>query len=298
MLYQHTTGGVRCIRTDSLVFGLTEHVVPRRTKEGNTAMSCTRVLVGNQKGGAGKTTTTVNLASALSELGFRVLVLDLDDRRGRISSPNMGRIIVKTLDEADQVSLAEAVIETPYENISVIPGSHELNDAISKIAQHPSRGLYVLRRILSDEALAAENLAFDFIIMDTAPRLDGLLDAALTAADFVLPVLAPEAMQIEAMTPFVGRIDGARGDSNPSVRTLPALINKANLGWTLSRNVGDVLQTLGIEAFPGAIPMYSKIARTTEFGPILLSDGNSREAGVVRGAMRQVIESLMAAEVK
>lgn len=276
-------------------------------------MRATRIVVGNQKGGSGKTTTTANLASVLSEAGYRVLAVDLDpqaqlanmllaefeyDEEDRRISPDITSVLAP-VDSEPSTSLAGAILRTPFEGLDVIAGSPALRAAFTPkspdyyetLEHHQS-----ISNLFEDSSMQEQGLNYDFIVFDTAPSLDIILDAALQASDFTLPVLAPEAMQVDALMRYIGWVRRVNR-TNPELRILPALVNKAVMKWVASADAAGELPEMGLEVFPTAIPLYSKLTNSARTGPVVFSHPNSKEARVVRAAMLQIIDLVAPVEV-
>jgi chromosome partitioning protein len=180
------------------------------------APSAMRVIaVCNRKGGAGKTTTSVNLAAELAHLGWRVLLLDLDSQGhcavglGVKVSPRDPTVHALFTDP--QASLLDAVRATSFENLALAPAE--------QLFEHGSglRDELLLARALSDTALAAR---FDVVILDTPPSLDLLLLNALSAANWVLVPFVPHPLSYEGVRQLMRVLFRVMSKQNPDLKLL------------------------------------------------------------------------------
>lgn len=268
-------------------------------------MAAKKILIGNQKGGSGKTTTTANLAAVLAERGYQVLALDLDpqaqlvevlasvdlleydEESGEVLSPTIADVLVVGPGRASH-KLGDAIIHTPIPGIDLLPGSLDLEATINGFAVNYDQGMRALRNLLSEETFAAQGLDYDVVVIDTAPKIDNLLSAALKVVDYVLPVFGPESLQMSALSRFIGQVDLAQQD-NARLQLLPALVNKANLDWAKSGSTQAFLAQADIKVYDDIIPMYRRIEGSSEYGPIVSARPNSREAAIVRQVVMQVV---------
>lgn len=271
-------------------------------------MTATKILIGNQKGGSGKTTTTANLAATLAELGYQVLAFDFDpqaqlaevlgavdlleyhEKTGELLSPSIADVLI--VGNARQMyTLADAIVETPFEGIDLVPGSLFLETTIHAINANSDAGKIAVRDLFSDESLGKLEKQYDFIVMDSAPKIDNLLTALMKAVDFIVPVLGPESLQVSALSRFAGHVKVAKQE-NPGLRLLPAVINKANMQWSKSVTSMGLLRDIEIEVYEHVIPTYAKIEASAEMGPVIGASPNSREAGIVRQVMMQIVDDV------
>lgn len=270
----------------------------------------TVLVVSNQKGGSGKTTIAANLAGALCEAGARVLAVDMDSQaqlaaalgaQDALTYSDDG--LLESLTIADLLngagrgpvpSIADVVIHTPFPGLDLLPASDRLEDARRALESNPALGLGALRRVLAPANLAAAGLEYDWIVVDTAPKLDILLDNSLVAGDFVLAVLAPEMQQAEPLSRFVGRVAGVQETMRPDLKLLGVLFNKANYSWVATNQIPSMLAEMGLPVLDTIIPMYSRLANGYGNGPVTLTAPNSREAGVIRTAAQELMARVAA----
>lgn len=232
-----------------------------------------RVLaVVNQKGGVGKTTTAVNLGTALAAVGRRVLVVDLDaqgnastglglsaeDRRGTSYDVMTGTL-----------PLAGAVHATSVPGLDLIPASADLSGVDLEIAEEPRRAHLLL------DALAVEDgTAYDYIIIDCPPSLSLVTINAMTAASAVLVPLQCEFYALEGLSQLLRTIERVRGALNPDLTIQGIVLTMYDARNRLSGQVAqDVREHMGDVVYKTVIPRNVRISEAPSHGkPALLYD--------------------------
>jgi chromosome partitioning protein len=173
------------------------------------------IAVCNRKGGAGKTTTSVNLAAELAVLGLRVLLVDLDSQGhcavGLGLKLQAGDVTVHAIFTNPQLSLLSAVHATAFDNLALAPAD--------QLFEHGSgvRDELRLAHALADPELAAR---FDVVIIDTPPSLDLLLFNALSAAHWVLVPYVPHPLSYEGVRQLMRVLFKVMSNQNPRLKVL------------------------------------------------------------------------------
>ena len=238
-----------------------------------------RILaVANQKGGVGKTTTAINVASSLALAGRRVLLVDVDPQGNLTSGVGLkgrhapaGTIYEALMTDADPAAF---LLESQIEHLSVIPADRNLTGAEIELVSVPQRELR-LRRVL--EPLRAR---FDLIFIDCPPSLGLLTLNALVAADAVLIPLHCEYFALEGLADLVGTLRRVCGTLNPTLDIEGVLLtmydDRTNLGHLVARDVREFFKE---KVFNTVIPRNVRLGEAPSHGlPAVLYDAKSRGA--------------------
>lgn len=203
------------------------------------------IAVGNQKGGVGKTTTTVNLAAALGTLGKRCLVIDLDSNCGAtrclgITPDSYQGSYEVLLGAEDPLAVAletdpDEGIELPL-NVKLIPANRDLERAERDLAQMHRMGNYrsCLREPIRQIRESGE---FDFVFLDTAPNIQAPTAAAYWAADWFILTATAELLAIQGMNDAMSDIREMQAGSNPNLQLLGVLLSCVSMRTRLGAEV-------------------------------------------------------------
>ena len=237
----------------------------------------TRIIaVANQKGGVGKTTTSVNLSASLAMSGSRVLLIDLDPQ----GNATMGSGVDKSTLELsiydwmmDARPLAE-VAQRCAGGYEIIPGNTDLTAAEVELLGQKQREHRLKQRLVED------SVGFDYVIIDCPPSLNILTLNALIAADGVLIPMQCEYYALEGLTALLETVDRVRERANPGLAIEGLLRTMYDPRNGLTRDVSrQLIQYFGDAVFRTVIPRNVRLAEAPSHGlPAILYDRQSRGA--------------------
>jgi chromosome partitioning protein len=251
--------------------------IPTRIRAGG---SPPRILaVANQKGGVGKTTTAINLGTALAAIGEEVLIIDLDPQGNASTGLGIDRKSrrVSTYDVMTGAeSLDRAVRETDVPRLSVAPSTLDLLGVELEIASERDRA-HRLRRavmVLHEERLATGRPVFSYVLVDCPPSLNLLTVNAMTAADAVLVPLQCEFFALEGLTQLLKTVEQIRTNLNPRLSIHGVVLTMFDPRNNLSSQVvADVREFMGDKVYETIIPRNVRVSEAPSYGkPVLLYD--------------------------
>ncbi|MEM6898811.1 MAG: ParA family protein [Pseudomonadota bacterium] len=237
----------------------------------------TRIFaVANQKGGVGKTTTSINLATALAAVGRRVLVVDFDAQGNAstglgISRPERDLTSYDLV--VDQIPLERAVLETIVPRLDLVPGDENLAGVETELASDPRRS-YRLRDVIRGYIERSGTTRYDFVLIDCPPSLSALTLNAMTAADALLVPLQCEFLALEGLSQLLRTIEVVRSGLNPSLEIQGVVLTMYDRRNNLSDQVADeVREFFGAKVYSTVIPRNVRLSEAPSFGkPALLYD--------------------------
>ena len=233
------------------------------------------LVVANQKGGVGKTTTAINLGTALAAVGQPTLVLDIDPQGNAstglgIHRPDRKITIYDVL--MGEATLAQAVMPTRIPGLSLLPSTVDLSGAELELIGKPRRN-YVLKDALADFA-AAEPGRFSYVLIDCPPSLTLLTVNAMVAADAVVVPLQCEFFALEGLSQLLKTIELVRVNLNPNLDIQGIVLTMFDKRNRLSDQVAaDVRAHLGDKVYDTMIPRNVRISEAPSHGlPALVYD--------------------------
>jgi len=242
----------------------------------------------NQKGGVGKTTTVVNLASYLARSGRRVLVVDLDPQGNATSGLGFASVPIEQSIHpvlVDGGNASDRVVPAAIEGLSIIPSSRDLAGAEVELVPVDARERRLARAL---RPLAG---AYDSVLLDCPPSLGLLTVNALTAADSVLIPIQCEYYALEGLGQLLSTIDLVRVHLNPRLAIKGVLLTMFDARTTLSADVSaEVRRHLPGQVFRTVIPRSVRLAEAPSFGrPISEHAPNSRGAQAYQELARELM---------
>jgi chromosome partitioning protein len=234
-----------------------------------------RVLaIANQKGGVGKTTTAINLGTALAAVGQRTLLLDIDPQ----GNASTGLGVPKTARNSTMydVLIAEqplsgAIVKSTVPGLDLAPADADLSGVEIELGQQARRS-YRLRDAIA--ALGAHGQAYDYVLIDCPPSLNLLTVNAMTAADAVLVPLQCEFFALEGLSQLMRTVELVRGSLNPKLEIQGVVLTMYDRRNSLSLHVEqDVRAHFGEKVYQTVIPRNVRVSEAPSFGkPVLVYD--------------------------
>ena len=224
------------------------------------------IAVANQKGGVGKTTTTRELSACCALRGYQVLAIDCDPQGNLTSSWVDSDVYEATLShvliepdsptglKAEPLPLSDAVVESPVENLDIVP-------ADIRLARFEMQPDYLTHRLSNQ--LREHGRSYDLVFIDCPPQLGKLLTAALYSADYVLVPCAADAMGLQGLSDLAFTIEQVRKNVNANLRMLGAVINLYKPSRNLSAESRQAVEAaVGLvgHVFDTNLHDYSKVA--------------------------------------
>jgi len=237
-----------------------------------------RILtLANQKGGVGKTTTAINLATALAAIGERVLIIDLDPQGNASTGLGISRAgrEVSSYDLlVGDARIAEAAVMTSVPNVAIVPSTMDLLGVEMTIAQHADRTFRLRDAMRALDELRINGKAVSYVLVDCPPSLNLLTVNALVAADAVLVPLQCEFFALEGLSQLLQTIEHIRSTLNPRLSIQGVVMTMFDKRNNLSEQVlHDVRTEMGDLVYDTVIPRNVRLSEAPSYGkPALLYD--------------------------
>ncbi|GAA3662693.1 ParA family protein [Microbacterium marinilacus] len=254
----------------------------------------TRILtISNQKGGVGKTTTTVNIAAAIASLGGRVLVIDLDPQGNastalgvphNADTPSIYDVLI------DGFPLSDVVQTSPEsETLFCAPSNIHLAGAEIELVTQVAREQRLKTAI--DDHVREQETPLDFILIDCPPSLGLLTINAFTAAEEVFLPIQCEYYALEGLSQLLGNVRMIQKHLNPQLHLSTILLTMYDARTKLSQQVADEVRShFSAEALRTMIPRSVRISEAPSFGQTVIAyDGNSAGAIAYREAAVEIV---------
>ena len=247
------------------------------------------ISIANQKGGVGKTTTSINLSACLAEKGKKVLTIDIDPQGNTTSGLGIDKDAAEnTIYELiiDECSLDECITDSIVENLKVIPSNINLSGAEIELISEENKEFLLKNKI---DTIRND---YDFILIDCPPSLNLLTINAMTAADTVLVPIQCEYYALEGLSQLIHTIDLIKERLNPNLEMEGIVFTMYDARTNLSNQVvANVKENLNRKIYNTIIPRNVRLAEAPSYGmPIIMYDSKSSGAEAYRILAEEVIE--------
>jgi chromosome partitioning protein len=228
----------------------------------------------NQKGGVGKTTTTINVAACLAEAGERTLVVDLDPQANATSGLGERANGSSSLDLLDGIPLPQLARPTRFARLDLVPAKAELAGAAVELSRRGDGERYLA------DALTSATDDYAFVFVDCPPSLGPLTVNALAAADRVLVPVQAEYYALEGLAQLVGSVELVRSRLNPRLALGGVLLTMVDRRTRLAADVAaEVRRHFGELVFRASVPRSVRVAEAPSHGlPVTAYDRASAGA--------------------
>jgi len=245
------------------------------------------VAIANQKGGVGKTTTSVNLGAALAEEGFRVLVVDLDPQGNATTGLGINhRDIERSIYDVmmNDTPMEDCVEASSLKNLFVVPATIDLAGAEIELVPAFSREMKLRRAV---ERIRDD---YDFTIIDCPPSLGLLTVNGLAAADDVIVPIQCEYYALEGLGQLLRNVALVRSNLNPALDVRGIVLTMYDARTKLADQVEqEVRNHFGSRVYRTVVPRSVRLSEAPSFGqPIIVFDPTSRGAGAYRELAKEV----------
>jgi len=251
--------------------------VPHRHSQSALPAVARILAIANQKGGVGKTTTAINLGTALAAVGERVLIIDLDPQGNASTGLGISRQAAQRSSYhvlIGEASLGAVIVESGIPRLDCAPSTLDLLGAELELAafERKTHRLHDAIGALGQDSIRGRN--YTYILLDCPPSLNLLTINALTAADAILVPLQCEFFALEGLSQLLKTVERVRTTLNPRLTIQGVVLTMFDRRNSLSEQVAqDVRSVLGDKVYQTVIPRNVRVSEAPSYGkPVLLYD--------------------------
>ena len=248
------------------------------------------ISLANQKGGVGKTTTTINLGACLAELGQRVLVIDIDPQGNTTSGLGIKKVdVAQDIYDViiNEMPLPDAILHTKRPRLDIVPATIQLAGAEIELTS------MMARETRLKEAIQTVTDSYDYMLVDCPPSLGQLSINAFTASNSIIIPVQSEYYALEGLSQLLNTIRLVQKHFNPDLKIEGVLLTmydaRTNLG---NQVVNEVRNYFGDHVYHTIIPRNTRLAEAPSYGlPIIDFDRKSRGATVYLQLAKEVMRN-------
>lgn len=246
------------------------------------------IALANQKGGVGKTTTSVNLGACLTDLGKKVLLIDLDPQGNATSGLGIDK---KTIDQSvydvliNDVDLKDVILSSSHQGLDIVPTTIALSGAEVELTN------LMARETRLKDAFGEARDQYDYILIDCPPSLGLLTINAFTAADSILIPVQSEYYAMEGLSQLLNTIKLVRKHFNPNLKIEGVLLTMYDKRTNLGQQVNaEVKKFFGSSVFETIIPRNVRLSEAPSHGEAIVDyDKRSKGAHVYQQLAKEVL---------
>jgi len=259
----------------------TSSIVPFAAPERTPQVQLTRpprvLAVANQKGGVGKTTTAINLGTALAAIGEEVLIIDLDPQGNASTGLGVDRRSRRfsTYDVLiGEATLRDAIVATAVPRLHLAPSTLDLSGLELEIGQERDRAFRLRNALAPLSTIAAGQTQFTYVLVDCPPSLNLLTVNAMAAANAILVPLQCEFFALEGLSQLLKTVESVRAQLNPDLTIHGVVLTMYDARNNLSGQVvADVREFMGPKVYDTIIPRNVRVSEAPSYGkPVLVYD--------------------------
>ena len=259
----------------------TSSIVPFAAPERTPQVQLTRpprvLAVANQKGGVGKTTTAINLGTALAAIGEEVLIIDLDPQGNASTGLGVDRRSRRfsTYDVLiGEATLRDAIVATAVPRLHLAPSTMDLSGLELEIGQARDRAFRLRNALAPLSTIAAGQTQFTYVLVDCPPSLNLLTVNAMAAANAILVPLQCEFFALEGLSQLLKTVESVRAQLNPDLTIHGVVLTMYDARNNLSGQVvADVREFMGPKVYDTIIPRNVRVSEAPSYGkPVLVYD--------------------------
>ncbi|MDG1418851.1 MAG: ParA family protein [Maricaulis sp.] len=254
------------------------------------------IAIANQKGGVGKTTTAINLGTALAAIGQKVVIIDLDPQGNASTGLGVSKADrIKTSYDVivGEERLQDALVQTSVPGLQIAPSDVELSGAELELANAPRRS-YRLRAAIEHyyRDLTSRSEGCDYILIDCPPSLNLLTVNSMAASNSILVPLQCEFFALEGLTQLMRTVDLVRNHLNPNLEIQGIVLTMYDTRNSLSPEVAaDVRAHFGDKVYTTMIPRNVRVSEAPSVGkPVLLYDLKCAGSQAYVGLAKEVVQ--------